>query len=120
MDKVQALHNFFSSFGVVAYDSNSVPDDAPFPRITYDVSISEFDDPVSISASIWYRSASWQAITQKAEDIMREVVYGGKLLNSDDGMIWLRRGSPFYQRMNDEDDTIRRIYMNFEVEYFNV
>ena len=35
MDKQQAIHGFWSSFGITAYDENSVPDDAELPYITY-------------------------------------------------------------------------------------
>lgn len=119
MNKNEALHNFWSSFGIPAYDENTVPDDAPLPRLTYSVSVSEFDDPVSNSASIWYRTRSWEAITLKAEEIYDTIGLGGLIVNYDGGKIWIKRGSPFYQRMSDEDDTIRRIYINIETEFFN-
>ena len=35
MNKIQALDSFWNSFGLRAYDSMSVPDDAELPRITY-------------------------------------------------------------------------------------
>ena len=37
MDKSQAVHDFWSSFGLTAYDENAVPDNAQMPYITYSV-----------------------------------------------------------------------------------
>ena len=118
MDAEQAIHSFWSSFGLTAYDENTVPDNADLPRITYSVSKAYFDEPVMLSASPWYKSTSWVEITQKAAQIGEAIGLGGKVLKTDDGYIWLKRGVPFAQRMSDEDDTIKRIYLNVEVEYF--
>ena len=35
MTNPAALHQFFSSFGMTAYTSTSVPEDAVFPYLTY-------------------------------------------------------------------------------------
>ena len=118
MDAEQAIHSFWSSFGLTAYDENTVPDNADLPRITYSLSKAYFDEPVMLSASLWYKSTSWAEILQKVGQIGYTIGLGGKVLITDDGYIWLKRGVPFAQRMSDEDDSIRRIYLNIEVEYF--
>lgn len=122
MDSLQTLHSFWSSFELKAYDENTVPDNAMTVNdgkyITYSVVTAYFDEPVMLSASLWYKSTSWAEITQKATQIGETIGLGGKVLKTDDGYIWLKRGVPFAQRMSDEDDTIRRIYLNIEVEYF--
>jgi hypothetical protein len=46
MDKEQAIQNFWSQFGIPAYDENSVPDDLRYPFITYSVSTDMLDDTV--------------------------------------------------------------------------
>lgn len=117
MDKLQALHNFWSGFGIKAYDENSVPDDAALPRLTYSVSTAGLDEPVIVTASLWYRDTGWTDITQKSFQIEREIGLHGKMLRYDNGYLWIKRGTPFAQRMADEDDTLRRIYMNLEAEY---
>lgn len=119
MNKEQAIQQFWGSFGIGAYDENTVPDDAQLPYITYSVSIGELDKPVAVSASIWYRSKSWADISEKANDIERYIGYGGRLIYHDRGTIWVKRGIPFAQRMSDEDDSIRRIYLNIEMEFIN-
>lgn len=116
MDKTQALHSFWAGFGN-AYDQNTVPEDAPFPRITYEVATDSFGRDLMLSASIWDRNTSWSTVEALKEAISNEIGHGGVNIPYDDGMIWIRRGSPFAQRMGDTDDSIRRIVLNIEVEY---
>ena len=118
MTAIQTLDAFWSSFGIPAYDENTVPDSAPLPRLTYNVVYSNFDEPVAANASIWYYSYSWKEITEKADEINTAIGLGGRIINCDGGKIWIKRGIPFAQRMSDENDAIRRIYINIELEYF--
>ena len=67
---------------------------------------------------MWDKGYSWEAISKKADEIYDYIGLGGRLLTYNDGKIWVRRGMPFAQRMSDEDDTVRRIYLNLEAEYF--
>jgi len=117
MDKAQALHAFWAGFDLPAYDESTVPEDAPFPRITYQVSTGSWDDAILLSASVWYYSRSWEAISQKADEIAAAIGWAGSLLPTDDGAIWLKRGSPFAQRMSDPNDMVRRILLNVVADY---
>lgn len=119
MDREQTLHQFWSSFGLKAYDENTVPDNAMADDkyLTYSVVVSNFDEPSLASASLWYKSTSWAGITAKSEEINAALGRGGKVLPFDHGYLWIKRGTPFAQRMGDDDDTIRRIYLNVELEY---
>ena len=119
MDKEQALHSFWSGFTLKAYDENSVPGNAVLPRITYSVSTGGYDETVMLSASLWYRSTSWEDITKKAEEINRAIGLRGKFISYDDGILWITRRSPFSQRMSDEDDSIRRIYLSINAEFLS-
>lgn len=119
MDKIQALNDFWNGFNLIAYDESTVPDDASLPYITYSVGEDEFGYPVSLTASIWYRSKRWDEITAKLNAISDHIGRGGIVVHYDSGAFWLRKGSPFAQRVKDEDDSIRRIYMNIEVEFIN-
>jgi len=118
MNAIQTLHSFLSGFSLPAYDRATVPDDAPLPRLTYTVVYSNFDEPVAISADLWYYSTSWTEITEKAAEINAAIGQGGECLPCDGGYLWIKRGNPFAQRMSDENDGIRRIYINIELEYF--
>lgn len=117
MDKWQAIHNLWSSFGLAAYDENSVPDDAQYPYITYSSAISDFEDPVILTASIWYRTTSWAEASQKAVYISR-MVSPYKMIPVDGGYLYVVKGTPFAQRMRDEDDLIKRIYIVLQAEFF--
>lgn len=117
MTKEQAYHAFLVSFGWPVYDENTVPDDAPMPRNTYNFSDAEFGEPVAMSISVWDRSTSWASVTTMKDRIYNAVGLGGKLISFDGGRIWVKRGQPFSQRMADENDSIRRIYIVLEVEY---
>lgn len=120
MDKFQALQSFWSSFGIPAFDENTVPtgDDRPaLPYITYDAKASSFGDSVSVSGSLWYYGTSWSAITTKFTEIDARIGLGGCMIPVDGGAVWIRRGSPFAQRVSDDNDMIRRIFMNIEAEF---
>ena len=119
-DKWQALHNFWSSFDIPAYDENSVPDDAQMPYITYTAEIASFEQVLLLTGSIWYRSTKWAEISQKAEESARSL--SSYRLEDVEGKqyLFLTQGSPFAQRMKDEDDTVKRIYINVMAEYFTV
>ena len=117
MDKIQALNSFWNSFNLIAYDDSTVPEEAQLPYITYSVGEDEFGYPVSLTASIWYRSKRWDEITNKLNEISRAIGRGGKMIPYDGGAIWITKGSPFAQRVRDEDDSIRRIFINIEVEF---
>ena len=118
MTKAAAIYQFWNSFGLTAYEENSVPDDAAFPYITYQLVTDSFDREVPVTASLWYRSESWTDINAKTEEISQRISRGGKIISCDDGAIWLKRGQPFAQNMGDEsDDLIKRKYLNITVEF---
>ena len=116
MDKAQSIHAFWSSFGLAAYDENTVPDDAVMPYITYSVSTGAMDDVLLLNGSLWYRSVTWKDISQKSDEIA-ETIGEYWLGEVDGGYLWITRGSPFAQRKADEDDTVRRIVINLNAEF---
>lgn len=117
MDKWQGLQSFWSSFGIPAYDKSSVPDDAEMPYITYQASVSSFENTLPISADLWYHASNWRDISRKAEDIAERLKAPYLVPIGDNEYIMLTQGSPFAQRMSDDDGGVRRIYLNVMVEY---
>ena len=118
MTKAAAIYQFWSGFGLTAYEENTVPTDAAFPYITYQLVTDSFDREVAATASIWYRSESWTAINAKTEEISQKISRGGKIISCDGGAIWLKRGQPFAQNMGDEsDDLIKRKFLNITAEF---
>ena len=120
MTKAAAIYQFWSSFGLTAYEENTVPTDAAFPYITYQLVTDSFDREIPLTASIWYRSESWTAINAKTEEISQTISRGGKIIACNGGAIWLKRGQPFAQSMGDEsDDLIKRKYLNITAEFMS-
>ena len=118
MTKAAAIYQFWSGFGLTAYEENTVPEDAAFPYVTYQLVTDSFDRDVAATASLWYRGESWTAINAKTEEISAHIGLGGKIIKCDGGRIWIKRGQPFAQNMGDEsDDLIKRKYLNLTVEY---
>ena len=118
MTKAAAIYQFWNSFGLTAYEENTVPTDAAFPYITYQLVTDSFYREVPVTASLWYRSESWTAINAKTEEISQKISRGGKIISCDGGAIWLKRGQPFAQNMGDEsDDLIKRKYLNITAEF---
>ena len=119
MDKWQAQHDFWSSFGVPAYEEHSVPDDKKneFPRITYESATSVFETIVPITASIWTRSTSWaraDEITNAIEQHIKSM--GCPVINGGRYRVFIG-DTTFAQSMDDpNDDQIKRklIQVNFE------
>lgn len=133
MNKVQALAAFWDSFGWNAFDENSVPEEYPTgvklvpPYITYQVATDSLNDyGIALTASLWHKSpdtltkVGWAEVTLKSEEISAAIGRGGKVMPYEGGYLWIKRGSPFAQRMSDpEDDLIRRIVLNIEAEYLS-
>ena len=118
MTKAAAIYQFWSGFGLTAYEENTVPTDADFPYITYQLVTDSFDREIPLTASLWYRRESWTAINAKTEEISQKISRGGKIIPCDGGAIWLKRGQPFAQNMGDEsDDLIKRKYLNITAEF---
>ena len=118
MDKSQAIDYFWNSFGLMAFDENTVPKWAQMPYITYNISTDSLDNVVSMSASLWYRTTSWKDITNKANEIEKYLgEHGGIVLKLNEGRMWINKGTPFIQRINDPDDSIRRIRLNIQTEF---
>lgn len=118
MTKAAAIYQFWNSFGLKAYEENTVPDDAAFPYITYQLVTDSFDREIPLTASLWYRSESWAGINAKTEGISQKISRGGKIISCDGGAIWLKRGQPFAQNMVDESDNlIKRKYLNITAEF---
>lgn len=126
MDKSQALHLFWSSFGIPAIDETGAYDTQVleqlgigYPRITYEVAESNLGEPVMLTASLWYRQTSWAAAEAKAQQISAFIGWGGKTIPIDGGYMrfMLPRDTIIFRRMADEDDSLRRVVFNIAVDY---
>ena len=119
MNKLQALHAFWSGFGLKAYDENSVPDNAQLPYLTYEASVDDFGKTLAQTTSLWYRSSSWSEITEKEQEIADFITRGGRMIAFDGGAMWIQMATPWAQRLSENDDSIRRIVLNVTIEYMD-
>lgn len=122
MTKTEALHTFFSGFGIDAYAATSVPNDVMLPYLTYEAKTAALaDGEVSLSVNLWYYTDSEKVPNAKADEIGKAIGAGGVMLRCDDGAIWLKRGSPFCQAMPVQSDSaIKHRYLNITAEYITL
>lgn len=117
----KSLHAFWSGFGINAYHEDTVPDtamkDSGGHYITYNSVAAGPFEPRPLTANIWYRDPSWAAIDAKRQEIYDAIGLGGVLVPFNRGNIWIvRNPQSFAQRLPDDDDTIRRIYIQVMAE----
>lgn len=131
MNKEQAYNAFWSEFGVLAFEENSVPDDkiiedlikagvakAKYPYVAYQVIVDDLGHPVYPTASIYDRSNSWERSDLLANAIS-ERIQKMNTIRLDDGRMFITKGSPFAQhQLESADLNIRRVILNLGVEFF--
>lgn len=126
MTKAAAFYQFFSGFGIPAYEENSIyytAREIAYPYITYELKTDSWNDAqaIPVSASLWYRSAdpSLVPINAKTEEISNAIPLSGKRIFVDDGIMLFRKGSPFAQTMGqDSDDLVKRKVLSFTVIFY--
>ena len=121
MTKGAALQSFFDSI-MTSYASSAVPDDATFPYLTYELITSAWGGgEVGLTVNMWFRTTSEKEPNSYVEKLSKAIGLGGVFLHCDDGVIWLKRGSPWAQSMTDATDkTIKRRYINVTAEYLTL
>lgn len=119
MTKEGALYNFFNSFGIAAYEENTVPSEKEiqWPYLTYQVVTDDLDgNGVLMTIQLFYRSDSWLLINAKADEISK-TISNGKRLICDDGYIMIYKSNPFAQNRPAEEKNIRAKVINITAEY---
>lgn len=115
--KAQAFQEFIEGFGVPAYAASAVPEDAPFPRITYRLALGAWGQgETSVQVDLWCRTESEAEPNEIVDLISRALGIGGVILRCADGAMWVKRGEPWCQSVPDEDATVKRRYLNLDIE----
>lgn len=118
-----AVYTFLSSFGIPAYAASSVPDQATFPYLTYDLVLGEWGQPeVNMPVNVWYRTDSEALPNAKVREIGERIGMGGVLLHCDGGVLWVKKGSPWAQAVTveGEDEKVKRRYVNINIEFMTI
>lgn len=115
-----AIYQFLASFGIPAYAATSVPDQATFPYISYELVVGEWlADEINMPVSVWYRTESEALPNAKVREIGERIGMGGVLLHCDGGVLWVKKGSPWAQAVTveGEDEKVKRRYVNINIEF---
>ena len=121
MTKGAALQAFFSQF-MDAYAASAVPEDVTFPYLTYELITSALDGgEVGLTVNLWFYTTSEAVPNAKAQELSDAIGYGGVTIPCDGGFIWMKRGSPWCQNLQDDTDpNIKRRYINVTAEYMTL
>ena len=121
MTKGSALQSFFDSI-MTSYAESSVPDNAALPYLTYELITSAWNGgEVGLTVNMWFRTTSEKEPNAAVDKLSKAIGLGGVQIPCDDGVIWLKRGSPWAQSLTDETDkTIKRRYINVTAEYLTI
>ena len=114
MTRNEAIHNFWSSFGMPAFRDTSVPHDTPFPYLTYQYSTGAFGKTVSLTVRMWFYTESEALPDGYAERLEKALNRGGAKVVYDNGAVVFSRGNPFCIAQNGQDDN------NLKLRYFNI
>ena len=116
-NKYQALYEFYNTFGIPAYEENSVPEDAELPYITYEIMTADLDmENIAMSCQIYFKSNSLMKVNAITEKLYN-ALSGGLKLKCDTGYIVLYRGRPFAQNRPSGDKTVKAKYINISADY---
>ena len=111
-----ALYQYFNGF-MQAFPVTAVPEDAVLPWLTYEYAESDLRGPaVSVTANIWHRSES-EAVPNATARAFRRYIEADGRVACDGGFLHIRPGKPFSLAVPDEDNSIKRRYINLEVDF---
>lgn len=123
MTPESAIYTFLSGFSIPAYASSSVPDQAEFPYITYDLVMGAWGQAeVNMPVNVWYRTESEAVPNAKVREISQAIGLGGVTIPCDGGMLWFKKGSPWAQALTieGEDEMVKRRYININIEFLTI
>ena len=118
MTKTQALQQFFDSFGIPAYPTNSVPTETKFPWLTYEPIVSNWfgQNTVYPTVSLWYHSTSEKGINEKADEISK-FIGSGHTIACDDGLIVIYFSGEWIPLVDEADSAIKRRQTTLQIEF---
>lgn len=113
----ETLKTFVSGFGLPAYSSQAVPEDVKAPYLTYPLVEPEWNQKATFYIQGWYRSTSYAALVEKADQVIREIGTG-ITISTKSGYLVIYPESPLCQMMNDGD--FRSFYINLSINAYQM
>lgn len=120
MRKDKALYNWFQQFDIPFYPTTALPPakEITFPYGTYEPVFGYNGDITYPTVNIYYLTESEVIPNKKAAEIGEVIGMGGTLVKCDEGLMWIKRGSPFVQGINDPDNSnIKRRLISIAIEF---
>ena len=120
MTKDRTLFEWFQQFGMPFYPVTALPPakEITFPYGTYEPVFGYNGDITYPTVNIYYRTESEVTPNKKAAEIGEVIGKGGTLVKCDEGLMWIKRGSPFVQGINDPDNSnIKRRLLSIAIEF---
>ena len=120
MTKDKALFNWFQKFGIPFYPTTALPNakDLTFPYGTYEPIFGYNEDITYPTVNLYYLTESEAVPNKKATEIGEAIGMGGTSVKCDEGIMWIKRGSPFVQGINDPDNSnIKRRLLSIAIEF---
>jgi hypothetical protein len=122
MTKLQAINSFLSSFGIPAYEENAIyaaDTVLPLPYITYGIQLDNYrGGERPLLATAWYRTTTLKPLEDIQTAIAQRIGISGIVIPCDGGYVWIKRGTPFAQFLDDPSDKfVKRVIFNLLVEY---
>lgn len=126
IDRWQAQDVYWNSFGLPAYNEQTVPSSVPdgnggmtptkMPYITYEIVSGSLDGVMSVNASVWFRGTSWVDVCRQTDKMAAMADQQIKIV---DGYVKFRKSPEYFaQPLTDpHDDKVRRMRLNVEVEF---
>lgn len=115
--RTAALAAWLGGFGMPAHSAQAVPDDAELPYITFTPVFGAWGDgEQAVTVEVWRRTESEAEANADAESVGRALGLGGVMLPCDDGGLWVKRGSPFWQAVDSGEPGVKRRYINLSIE----
>ena len=115
----ETIYKLWNSFGIPAYEENSVPSTAKFPYISYQLLTGEYGADSQLTASLWYREPTLKNIALKKDEISDFIGYGGIKLPCKNGYLWINKADNFASYLGDPNDQmVKRIVLSINVRFY--
>ena len=118
MDRFQAIHSFWASFGIPAFNKYAVPDIAALPYLTYDTAIGSIDDIIPLNATIYYGGTLLDNLSKKTEEIYKKIVNDDPVtIEFEGGYLWIYKSGIFAQDMPSDSDNVKSKLITVYAEF---
>lgn len=102
------------------YPTTALPpaNEIVFPYGTYEPIFSNNGDVVYPSINMYFLTESEAVPNEMAFAFSKKIGMGGTFIKCDEGVMWVKRGSPFVQAMLDPDNSnIKRRLFSVAIEF---